>query len=122
MTIVALTGKKISEFDVLDKHQITMTESLPVVKSGRNFRMNLDTLKQIAKPTLAELNLENVDNTSDRNKPLSLAQARALELKANIEHGHTIESVLGLEERLMQIEENILAIEEPSVLFISSEW
>ena len=34
--------------------------------------------------TLADINLDNVDNTSDANKPVSTAQQAALDLKANI--------------------------------------
>tara|TARA_Y100000401_G_C8319801_1_gene224616 strand:+ start:558 stop:1133 length:576 start_codon:yes stop_codon:yes gene_type:complete len=34
--------------------------------------------------TLADINLDNVDNTSDANKPVSTAQQTALNLKANI--------------------------------------
>ena len=34
--------------------------------------------------TLADINLDNVDNTSDANKPVSTAQQTALDLKANI--------------------------------------
>ena len=34
--------------------------------------------------TLADINLDNVDNTSDTNKPVSTAQQTALDLKANI--------------------------------------
>lgn len=34
--------------------------------------------------TLADINLDNVDNTSDANKPVSTAQQAAIDLKANI--------------------------------------
>ena len=34
--------------------------------------------------TLADINLDNVNNTSDANKPVSTAQQTALDLKANI--------------------------------------
>lgn len=48
----------------------------------------------------ADLNLGNVDNTSDANKPVSIAQQAALDGKADTIHGHAISDVTGLQTAL----------------------
>lgn len=44
--------------------------------------------------------LGNVDNTSDSEKPVSIATQNALNLKANLQHGHSIADIAGLSEIL----------------------
>lgn len=44
----------------------------------------------------ADIGLPNVDNTSDANKPVSIAQAAAIAAKANVSHSHAISDVTGL--------------------------
>jgi hypothetical protein len=43
-----------------------------------------------------DIGLPNVDNTSDMQKPVSTAQAAALQQKSNVVHGHAISDVAGL--------------------------
>ncbi len=47
--------------------------------------------------TKEQIGLGNVDNTSDLNKPISLATQMALDKKANINHSHTMADIADLE-------------------------
>ena len=46
------------------------------------------------------IGLNNVDNTSDANKPVSTATQTALDAKANVSHTHVIQDVTGLQTAL----------------------
>lgn len=48
----------------------------------------------------ADVNLPNVDNTSDLNKPVSIATQLALDGKANFSHTHLISDIAGLQNTL----------------------
>lgn len=47
--------------------------------------------------TKEQIGLGNVDNTSDLNKPISLATQMALDKKANVNHSHTMADITDLE-------------------------
>lgn len=50
--------------------------------------------------TKSSINLGNVDNTSDADKPVSTAQAAALAAKANASHSHAISDIINLQSNL----------------------
>ena len=121
-TNAIITGRRITQLDPLSQAEINLTEQFPIARDGNNHRVSLTTLRQVVKPTLIELNLDKVDNTPDRQKPISIATAQALLLKAHVEHGHAIDSIIGLENRLTTIEQSIEDLEKPTVQFVESQW
>lgn len=64
---------------------ITGTEELAIEKSDQNFKNTFDDLKTyiIDAITKTDVGLGNADNTSDANKPVSIATQTALDLKAD---------------------------------------
>jgi hypothetical protein len=52
--------------------------------------------------TKASLGLDQVDNTPDLNKPISRAVQQALALKADLEHTHALNEIIGLLDALAQ--------------------
>lgn len=48
----------------------------------------------------SDVGLANVDNTSDTNKPISIATQSALNLKASLTHSHIISDIVGLQSAL----------------------
>jgi Phage tail repeat like len=74
---------------------ITGLEEVPVAIDGSNARVKLSRIKTLV--TKADVGLNNVDNTSDADKPVSTAQATALAEKANITHVHTPDQITGLQ-------------------------
>lgn len=70
--------------NLLSKNPLTQaqeTAEVYVVWNQQDFRMSLATLVSLV--TKAKIGLGNVDNTSDANKPVSVAVAAALEGKVN---------------------------------------
>jgi len=74
-----------------------------------NLQTSLDAKAPLANPTFtgtvsgitkAMVGLDNVDNTSDANKPISTATQTALDGKAAISHTHSISNVTGLQTAL----------------------
>ena len=79
---------------------ISFTLSLPAVsiEEGKNYLIKIkDILGLIDK---AELQLDQVDNTSDLQKPISLAVEAALADKASTVHRHVFGDIEGLEEHI----------------------
>ena len=76
--------KRISEFDIIEEFDITT--KIPIIQ-GSPLKNGIitpkDFTKTIADDMLIELSLDNVDNTSDMNKPISTAQSTAIGLKAD---------------------------------------
>lgn len=71
--------------NLLSKNPLTQaqeTAEVYVVWNQQDFRMSLATLVSLV--TKAKIGLGNVDNTSDANKPVSLAVSEALEGKVNV--------------------------------------
>lgn len=71
---------------------------IPVQYEEQNFNIKIQDILDIISKDF--LNLENVDNTTDANKPISLLISIALETKANLEHNHELLQVNGLTEAL----------------------
>lgn len=93
------TAKKISELERMSA--LSGTEELVIAYLGKNFRVTADDLLKIVKfPTKAELGIDQVDNTSDLDKPLSTAAQAALNEKSDITHTHTVAGIVGLRDVL----------------------
>lgn len=57
--------------------------------------------------TKEQIGLENVENTSDFEKPISSATQEALDGKADLEHTHEVEEVNGLQGLIEELQVNI---------------
>lgn len=57
--------------------------------------------------TKDQVGLDQVDNTSDMDKPVSYAMQEALDEKADLEHIHEIEEINGLQDSLDNLQANI---------------
>jgi len=77
-------GVKISLMPELNV--LTGTEIVPVVYNGTNNTFKLDTL--LALFTKSRIGLDQVDNTSDIDKPVSAATQLILDTKSHIGHLH----------------------------------
>lgn len=89
-------GQKISnQTELLD---IVGDEIVPVVGDKGNgldnFIIRLSLIKSII--TASDVGLGAVDNTSDADKPVSIAVSLALNLKANTIHNHSINDITNL--------------------------
>jgi len=126
-------SKKISQLEEL------LVDALPddggvftvVVSGGINYKFDLANVAAfVPLPTREDLGLGNIDNTSDADKPVSIAVARALMGKAAVVHRHEIENVIGLTEALdskapIQHTHNVSEItgyEQPTTRFKKDEW
>lgn len=87
-----MSSKKISEFLMLTTP--TGLEQTVVSIAGVNHRVTLNAIKALI--TKADLNLSNVDNTADADKPVSAAVAVALATKSNMGHTHAMADIPGL--------------------------
>lgn len=85
-------GAKISSFPV--KTSLVGNEILPVVHNSTNYVVTIDLIKTLI--TAAQIGHENVDNTADIDKPISLLVEQALVGKANQFHSHDISNISGL--------------------------
>lgn len=72
---------------------------------GRDYRITVGVLLSLIDRAL--LGIDQIDNTSDANKPVSEAQATAIGLKADRQHRHAVSEIEGLAEAL-----NALATQE----------
>lgn len=92
-------NKKISQFDVLSV--LTDGYYIPVVRNNQNYKFDIVFLKTFI--TKTDLGLGAVDNTSDSNKPISIATQAALSAinitlagKSALGHTHQMSDVSGL--------------------------
>lgn len=69
-----------------DATTVNGTDELPIVQAGVTKRATISEVK-------TGMALNNVDNTSDANKPVSTAQQTALDGKSNTGHTHTLANV-----------------------------
>lgn len=95
------TSKKISELDSLVLTDISSLRNykIPAEFNNKNFAVLVSEL--ISLITKNDIGLENVDNTSDVNKPLSDQVKEALYNKSNVGHGHSKSDIVGLENTLL---------------------
>ena len=92
---MASSALKISALESLVT--LSGSEEILVAYLGKNFKIKLsDLFTSVEMPTKASLGLDQVDNTSDRNKPVSNATHVALNSKADVGHEHTVTSIIGL--------------------------
>ncbi len=86
-------AKKASQLNFIDI--LSGQEILVVTRPGiGNYKIRVSDIKSLF--TKSDIGLSNVNNTSDADKPVSLATQAALDNKANISHTHPIESIQGL--------------------------
>ena len=90
--------KRISQLENL--LQPTGAEEVPVSYQGNNYKVRLDSVKFFINKT--DLGLNNVDNTSDLEKPISNATATALLGKADTNHNHALADIDGLTDVISQ--------------------
>lgn len=89
--------------DQIPVPQLNGDEWLLLAYNGQNYKVTIKQLiDAVPLPTLAALGLDQVDNTSDLDKPLSRAVIEALNNKAAAIHRHTVADVDGLTEKLAE--------------------
>ena len=71
---------------------------IPVVYKKANYSISLERIASLVDKS--SLNINNVDNTRDLDKPVSTATQAALSLKADKNHTHAINDVIGLQSAL----------------------
>lgn len=91
-----MTAKRFSQLDELTT--LTGDEEVPLAFNGANRKFKLRTLRSLIRKQ--DVGLGNVDNTSDLNKPISIATQGALNSKSNINHSHPLSEVIGLQDTL----------------------
>jgi hypothetical protein len=72
-------GLKVSEMDLLQS--LSGSETIMIITGGKNYRTTLNRFKSIL--TKQDVGLNNVDNTSDLDKPVSTETQQRLDQKAN---------------------------------------
>lgn len=97
---MSLYNRNVTIGDLVTTPAVVNELSFPVFYSGSTYRVTLADIK--ASITKVTLGLGNVDNTSDVNKPVSVAVATALLGKSDIVHSHTIQQVTGLNAALAE--------------------
>lgn len=103
-------SKRITELDL--PPELTGEEMIAVAIGGKNYRVALNNLRVLFPVvTKSSLGLDQVDNTSDMDKPISTLVKQALEGKASVQHSHSLK--------------DITDYEPPTVVFIidsSTDW
>lgn len=89
-------AKKISQFTYLDN--LVGTELIPVVHNGANYIITFEDIKKSIDK--GDLGLDQVDNTSDLDKPVSIAVSEELGRKANVLHSHNPEDITNLDDHI----------------------
>ena len=102
-------SSKISQLNALAK--LTGREDLLVAYNGANWRVPVSLI--LSSFNLSSIKLDQVDNTSDLNKPISNATKEALDNKADKNHKHVFSDVEGLSKFASDVESalNVLALE-----------
>lgn len=95
-------SKTISQLDLFQASDMVDIRSLgvPTQVGNKNYQVLISQICEAI--TKADIGLDLVDNTSDKNKPVSDATQRELDRKALVNHTHTISSVVGLAERFAE--------------------
>ena len=110
--------KKISELSLLTS--MAGDAELPVALNGVTYKIRLSDIKKLAEAgaggsgseqiTKEFLGLDKVDNTADADKPVSIAQALALQTKADRLHSHGVSDITGLQTVLSAYDAAISAL------------
>jgi hypothetical protein len=85
-------NKKISQLPYVESTD--GDEDIPILSQGNNRRFKLSQL--LSYFTKERLGLGQVDNTADKDKPISDPAQIALNNKANSAHNHDVNEVIGL--------------------------
>jgi len=85
------------EVSEIDNLMMNYQKRIEPTMTTTDYYSGTKTFQPLNKTTVG---LPNVDNTSDINKPVSTAQATAINTKSNIGHGHVIEDVTNLQNQL----------------------
>lgn len=91
--MATLVGTKIGSMPYLDR--IDLDTSFPVILGGNNYQMTLAVLQGLV--TKQSIGLGNVVNLAPIDYPISTAQQRAIDLKADAQHTHTVSQIDGLQ-------------------------
>jgi hypothetical protein len=89
-------NKKISQLRLLENP--TGLEEFPLAYQGVTYKLPLAEIGRLV--SAGAIGLDQVDNTSDMNKPLSLATLNALAAKSSVGHTHQASEIAGLTEAL----------------------
>jgi hypothetical protein len=106
-------SKKISQFAELVN--ITGNEDIPIHLMGSNFKIKLSVVKKLI--TKDDVGLNNVNNTTDLDKPVSTATLAELNKKADKVHSHDVSEITNLLEFV-----NNASVNAATVNFIKTEW
>lgn len=98
--------------DVIDLDvPLSADDYLVGARAGKTFKYRLITLRTLLpQATRESLDIDNTDNTSDLNKPLSLATSQALLSKAPEVHQHDVTDITNLD------------VIRPNVIFLEPDW
>lgn len=98
--------------DQITRPGINGEEWLLLAYNGQNYKVTIkQLLDAVPLPTLAALGLDQVDNTSDLDKPLSTAVIQALNNKAAAIHRHSVADIDGLSE-LLQAKADVATVNQ----------
>lgn len=111
-----ITPQELSSYP---QNTLTGAEIVTITIGDFTYKTTLTELRKFNMPNKTELGLDKLNNTSDKDKPLSTAQINALALKSDTGHNHTIDNIAQLREILQSLL-NIAA--DPSVEVAESEW
>jgi UDP-glucose 6-dehydrogenase len=89
--------------DQIPAARLNGEEWLLLAYNGQNYKVTVkQLLDAVPLPTLAVLGLDQVNNTSDLDKPLSRAVIDALNIKAAAIHKHSIDDIDELTDKLAE--------------------
>lgn len=91
------TIEELEDISILELVEMIQA-SIPTQLGNKNYRVQIKQIVDLI--TKDSLGLGNVDNTADKDKPLSDLMTRALYDKANKTHSHVFDDIEGLSETL----------------------
>ncbi len=99
---------------------LKLDDTVPIVQDGVNKKV---TVRQVIHAiSKRDLGLDQVDNTADMDKPVSIQQQSALNQKANLNHSHGVAEVEGLEAAVQEAVIEKISSFDGAVAVSKSEW